>query len=141
MNYYEKFLIIDPNLDNSVLEETVEKIKEVIIRQGGEILKSENWGSRKLAYELNKHQKGTYIFLVFKAPPSTIAELEKYCKVVDHIIKFMVVKLTKKKQIEAVLPSPSDTASKESGDDVQSVKEEAVQTGEHLTGSEENKNV
>ncbi|MCK5505116.1 MAG: 30S ribosomal protein S6 [Thermodesulfovibrionia bacterium] len=141
MNYYEKFLILDPNLDNSILEETVEKIKEVIIRQGGEILKSENWGSRKLAYELNKHQKGTYIFLVFKSPPSTIAELEKYCNVVDHIIKFMVVKLTKKKQIEAILPSPSDTASTDSGDDVKSVKEDEVQTGEQLTGSEDKKNV
>lgn len=141
MNYYEKFLILDPSLDDGALEETVEKIKEVIIRQGGEILKNENWGRRKLAYELNKHQKGTYIFLVFKSPPSTIAELEKYCKVDDHIIKFMVVKLTKKKQIEAVLPSPSDTASKDSGSDMESVKEEAVQTGEQLTGSEDKKDV
>jgi small subunit ribosomal protein S6 len=103
MNYYEKVIIFDPNLDDSAVEETVGKVKDVIVRQGGEILKTENWGRRKLAYLLNKHQKGNYIFLFFKAPSATIAELEKFCKVVDSVIKFMVVKLTKKKQIDAVL--------------------------------------
>jgi small subunit ribosomal protein S6 len=107
MNFYEKVVILDPDLDDTAVEEVVNNIKQVIARQGGEIIKTENWGRRKLAYELNKRQKGNYVLLYFKSPPSTIAELERYCKVVDSIIKFMVIKLTKKKQIEAVLPSPS----------------------------------
>lgn len=107
MNYYEKVVIIDPNADDSTVEETVGKIKDVITKNGGEILKSENWGRRKLAYELNKHQKGNYIYLFFKTGPATISELERFCKVTDIIIKFMVVKITKKKQIEAFLaPKP-----------------------------------
>ena len=113
MNYYEKVIIFDQNLDDSAVEETVGKVKDLIVRQGGEILKSENWGRRRLAYALNRHQKGNYILLLFKAPPSTIIELERFCKVVDSIIKFMVVKLTKKKQIEAVLSALAQSAAKD----------------------------
>ena len=113
MNYYEDMVIIDSNLDDTAVEETVQKIKDVIVKQGGEILKAEVWGRRKLAYELNKHQKGNYVLLLFKAPPSTIAELENLSKVLDSIIKFMVVKLTKKKQIEAATVAPQKAAVKE----------------------------
>jgi small subunit ribosomal protein S6 len=109
MNLYEKVMILDSRLDDSAVEETVEKVKDRIIKQGGEILKTENWGTRKLAYELNKHQKGNYVILLFKAPPSTIMELERFCRLTDAIIKIMVVKLQKKKQIEAVLASLTET--------------------------------
>lgn len=112
MNYYEKVMILDPNLDDSTVEETVGRIRDSITKQGGEILRTENWGRRKLAYELNKHQKGNYILLLFKSPPATISEIERLCKVLDPVIKFMVVKLTKKKQIEAALAGPSHQAPK-----------------------------
>jgi small subunit ribosomal protein S6 len=120
MSYYEKVVIFDTNLDDSAVEETVGKMKDVIVRQGGEILKSENWGRRKLAYELNKHQKGNYILLLFKAPPATIIELEKLCKVLDSVIKFMVVKLSKKKQIDAMLTALAQSAAKNGAKDIAS---------------------
>ena len=135
MNYYEKVMILDSNLDDSAAEETVAKIKDVITKQGGEIFNTESWGRRKLAYELNKHQKGNYFLIHFKAPPSTILELEKLCKVIDTIIKFMIVRFIKKAQIETILPKPkiddkvSDTAP---------VQEAAVETGEEA-GSPEGK--
>ena len=113
MNYYEEIVILDAALDDAAAEETVQRIKDVIVKQGGEIIKTENWGRRKLAYELNKHQKGNYVLLLFKAPSSTIIELENLSKVVDSIIKFMVVKLIKKKQIEAATATPQKTAVKE----------------------------
>jgi small subunit ribosomal protein S6 len=141
MNYYEKIVILDPNLDDNAIEETVEKIKDVIIKQGGEIFKTENWGRRKLAYELNKHQKGCYILLLFKSSPSTIAELEKFCKLVDSIIKFMVVKLTNKKQIQAVSPSPAETDTKDIVDETKADQKEAVEAGEVTTPKEDEKNV
>ncbi|NOZ69808.1 MAG: 30S ribosomal protein S6 [Deferribacteres bacterium] len=140
MNYYEKIVILDPNLDDGSVEEIVEKIRDVIIKQGGEILKTENWGRRKLAYILNKQQKGNYILLQFKAPPPTISELEKLCNVVDSVLKFMVVKLTKKKQIEALMPSPAPASSQTdpqaeqadgtSGDAAAAAEEKAVESGE-----------
>jgi small subunit ribosomal protein S6 len=127
MNYYEKVMILDANLDDSAAEEIVTKIRDMIIKQGGEIFNTDNWGRRKLAYELNKHQKGNYFLLTFKAPPTTILALEKLCKVTDSIIKFMVVRHLKKKQIESILPKPQ-TDDKVS--DAAPVQEAAVETGE-----------
>jgi len=114
MNYYEKVMILDPNIDDNAVNETIERVKNVIVSKGGEIFKTDNWGRRKLAYELNKHQKGNYVLLFFKSPPDTILELEKLSKVVDPIIKFMVVRIIKKKQIDKMLKAVADTPAKES---------------------------
>jgi small subunit ribosomal protein S6 len=127
MNLYEKIMILNPGLDAKAVEETVEKVKEKITKQGGEILKSENWGTRKLAYELNKQDKGIYILLLFKSPPSTILELERFCKVTDTVIKFMVVRLQKKKQIEAVMASLAKAATEAAAKEASPVEEEKIQ--------------
>ena len=135
MNFYEKIVILDSSLDDTAIEETVTKIKDLIIKHGGEILKTEKWGRRKLAYELNKHQKGYYVLILFKSPPPTIAEIERFCKIVDPIIKFMVVKLTKKKQIAAVTASlaKAEAAAQDIADEAKPVQETAVDSGEAAT--------
>jgi small subunit ribosomal protein S6 len=130
MNYYEKVMILDANLDDSAAEEIVTKIRDMIIKQGGEMFNTDNWGRRKLAYELNKHQKGNYFLLTFKAPPPTILALEKLCKVTDSIIKFMVVRHLKKKQIESILPKPKTDDKVSDASDAAPVQEAAVETGE-----------
>ena len=141
MNYYEKIVILDPSLEENAVDETVERIKDLIVKHGGEIFKTEKWGRRKLAYELNKHQKGFYIFLLFKSPPSTILELEKLSKVVDPIIKFMVVKLTNKKQIASISQSAAETDAKEAVDETTAAPEKPVEAGEVAPPQEEIKNV
>lgn len=138
MNYYEKIVIFNPNLEDSAVEEIVEKIKGVIIKQGGEIIKTDNWGRRKLAYELNKQQKGNYVLLLFKAPPSTIAELEKLCGLIDSILKFMCIKITKKKQIASILPTAATEASVQvSSEETGSTAEETAQAVEEAPSSED----
>lgn len=141
MNLYEKIIILDPNREDTVADETVAKIKDVIINKGGEILKTEKWGRRKLAYELSKHQKGNYILLLFKSPPSAIAELEKFCKVTDSVIKFMVVKLTKKKQIETIMPSLTESESRQQPEDTAPGTEGVETTNENPATEEERENV
>jgi small subunit ribosomal protein S6 len=137
MNYYEKVLIVDPNLDDAAVEEIVGKIKDIITKQSGEIIKVDNWGRRKLAYELNKQQKGNYVLLHFKAPPPTILEIEKYCGLVDTIIKFMILKITKKKQIDAILQAPAETAvkpaAKPADDTAKPAEEKPAQAAEGVT--------
>ncbi len=103
MNFYENIVILDPNLDEKATQEAVERVKNVIVKKGGDVFRSENWGSRKLAYDVKKHKKGTYILILFKAPPSTIAELEKFYKVFDLALKFMVIKLRRKEIAKLML--------------------------------------
>lgn len=137
MNYYEKVLILNPTLEDSGAEEIVGKIRDVILKQGGEIIKIDNWGRRKLAYELNKQQKGNYVLMHFKAPSATILEIEKYCRMVDTILKFMVLKLTKKKQIDAILSAPAEAAVKAAADEPAPAEEAAAPAAEGETSPEE----
>jgi small subunit ribosomal protein S6 len=141
MNIYEKIVIIDPNIDDTAAAETVGKIKDIITNKGGEILKTENWGRRRLAYILNKHQKGNYILILFKSPPTTIMDLERFCKVTDSVIKFMVVKLTKKKQIESVLSSIKEAEKKKQTETAEADTEGVKLKEENLSTSEEKESV
>ena len=137
MNYYENIMIIDPNLNEKETEKAVERVKGVISKSGGEILKSENLGIRKLAYDVNKQKKAAYILLLFKSPPTAILELERFYKVFDPVLKFIVIKL-KKKQTAAALASLEASAKT----DIKNIppgtaKKTEVSSGPEPTRSEE----
>lgn len=102
MNIYENIVILDASLPDEEINTTISKIKDVITNNGGEVIKAESWGRRKLAYEIKKHNKGVYALLIYKAPSASIRKLEDYYKVFDPVIKYMVIKLGRKqvKQLE-----------------------------------------
>lgn len=106
MNIYENIVILNASLGDEEIETASGKIKDLITNSSGEILKTDVWGRRKLAYEIKKQKKGFYLFLVFKAPSAAIKKLEDYYKVFDPVVKYMVIKLDKK-QAEAALKSSS----------------------------------
>ncbi|MEN2986254.1 MAG: 30S ribosomal protein S6 [Thermodesulfovibrionaceae bacterium] len=103
LNFYEKVVLLVPNLSEEELQSCLKKISSVIEENGGEILKIENWGKKRLAYKLNKQRMGYYVLFLFKAPSSAIMNIENFYRVYDPVFKFMVVKLNKK-QIEALPP-------------------------------------
>ncbi|MDO8281986.1 MAG: 30S ribosomal protein S6 [Thermodesulfovibrionia bacterium] len=105
MTLYEQLFILDTNLDEKVKEEQIAKVTGLIVENGGEILKTTNLGSRKLSYPIRKQEKGEYILLVFNSPPAAMAKLERLCKLSENILKFMIIKIEKKKHIAAVLKS------------------------------------
>jgi len=96
MNIYENIVILDSTLSDEESESAVAKIKELIAGNGGEVLKVDMWGRRKLAYEIKKHKKGFYVLLLYKTPPATIKKLEDFYRVFDRIIKYMIIKLESK---------------------------------------------
>lgn len=106
MNIYENIVILNASLGDEEIETASGKIKDLITNSGGEILKTDVWGRRKLAYEIKKQKKGFYLLLVFKSPSAAIKKLEDYYKVFDPVVKYMVIKLGKK-QAEAALKSSS----------------------------------
>lgn len=106
MNIYENIIILNASLSDEEIEAASGKIKDLITSSGGEILKVDVWGRRKLAYEIEKQNKGFYLLLFFKSPSPVIRKLEDYYKVFDPVMKYMVLKLAKK-QVEALLQSIS----------------------------------
>ncbi len=106
MNIYENIIILNASLSDEDIEAASGKIKDLITSSGGEILKVDAWGRKKLAFEIKKQKKGFYLLLLFKAPSPTIKKLEDYYKVLDSVIKFMALKL-ERKQAEAAVQSVS----------------------------------
>ena len=96
MNIYENIIILNASLTDEETEASAKKIKDLITNSGGEILKTDVWGRRKLANELKKQKKGFYVLLVFRSASALIRKLEDYYKVFDPVIKYMVIKLEKK---------------------------------------------
>lgn len=127
MNHYENIAIINADLSDDDTQKAITSITEVIKKDGGLIIKEENWGQKKLAYELNKQKKGTYAYILFQAPSTTVPALEKFYKIYDHVFKYMVVKLTKK-ELEASLPK--EKAPKEEESQPQTDVEPAVDAPE-----------
>lgn len=101
MNFYEVVIIFNHSLTEEDVNSSINKVSEIIANTEGEILKTDNWGKKKLAYKLNKQTIGLYVLFLFKSTPVTIKKLTDYFKTSDFIIKFMFVKLNKK-QIESL---------------------------------------
>jgi small subunit ribosomal protein S6 len=93
MEIYESLFIIRPSLNDEETSTLVEKIKGVVEKNGATLVKAENWGRKKLAYEIKRERKGTYVYLFFKGPGQVIGELERSYRLEDSIIKFLTVRL------------------------------------------------
>lgn len=113
MPQYESIFIVRPSLSDEDTEKVVEKLKGVLQRTGASVLKQENWGKKRLAYEVRRERKGTYIYFNFTSPGDTVAELERSYRIEDAVIKFMTIKLDE----ETGTGQPTD-AKEPSGDGV-----------------------
>lgn len=123
MNHYEMITILNASLNEEETQKAMDRITELLLKEGGIILKSENWGRRKLAYELNKQKEGIYFFLIFQTPPTAIIAIERFYKVFDPVVKFMVIKLSQKEK-EAVLAELKPEKEPEAGEPTQEVSEQ-----------------
>ena len=93
MRSYQSVLILKPDIEESRVDEALEKIGEFIKSNGGAILKTEKWGKKRLAYRVKKNRFGVYLNLYHTLEPSGVIDLEKKFKLFDLIIKFMVLSL------------------------------------------------
>jgi small subunit ribosomal protein S6 len=116
MNFYETVVILNPSLSEDEAKAIIDKLTEIVTTTGGEMLKIDVWGKKRLAYEMNKQKMGNYYLLICKAPSLTIKKLEEYFKVLDVVLKFMVVKLGVKqiaalpKEISGLPVAPEEVA-------------------------------
>ena len=92
MNKYETIIIINGSLTEKQKKETIKNIKE-FISKNGKIIKLEDIGLKKLAYEIQKQSKGYYIVIEFEAKPNTIVQLERTYRITEAIIKFMTIRI------------------------------------------------
>jgi small subunit ribosomal protein S6 len=95
LNQYETVFIATPVLSENQMKEAVQKFKNVITENEGEIIHEENWGLKKLAYPIQKKSTGFYYLLEFKGPGELIEKLEIQYRRDERIIRFLTFKMDK----------------------------------------------
>ena len=90
---YETIYILRPEATSEQLQQVNGRIRDVIEQAQGKLLRVENWGKRKLAYEIEKHHKGIYLYWRYLAPPALVAEVERNLRLMDLVIRFLSVKI------------------------------------------------
>ena len=95
MHTYETLFIVNPDLDESEINKTIEAVQDVITAGGGKVLKVDIWGRRQLAYMIQKKTDGFYVLIYFEAPATLIAELNRRYKLADAIMRYLVIQLNK----------------------------------------------
>ena len=92
MNKYELALVVSAKVEDDVRNATVEKAKEYIARFGGNVTEVEDWGKKRLAYEVQKMKEGFYYFIQFDAEADVPAQLEQEVRIMDNVIRFLCVR-------------------------------------------------
>ncbi len=95
MNKYETLVILRPDLEEEKRNELIEKFKG-IIASDGEVEEVNEWGMKKLAYEINKIKEGYYVLMNFKANTDLPKELERNYRISDAVIRYIVINLEDK---------------------------------------------
>ena len=90
---YETIYIVKPDSDSTQIQTVNERIKGIIEDDEGKPLVVENWGKRKLAYEIKKQQKGIYLYWRYLGKSSVVAEIERNLRMIDSVIRFLTVKV------------------------------------------------
>jgi small subunit ribosomal protein S6 len=99
MNNYETLYVLKPTLTDEETASNIAKIEAILVREGAEILATNNMGMRKLAYPVEKNERGLYTIVYFKAEGSVINELERNLKFNEEVIKYLTVRYTKQKEL------------------------------------------
>ncbi len=93
MNKYESVLIARQDLGASQVSSLIDSLKDVVSKQGGEVVRVDNWGLKNLAYRIKKNRKGHYVLLNISAPATAVAEYERVMRVNEDIIRYMTIKV------------------------------------------------
>jgi small subunit ribosomal protein S6 len=107
---YETVYILRPNTPNEGVAEVNTRIKGVIEGMGGKVIKVDNWGKRRLAYEVAKERKGIYLYWQYLAQPGVVEETERNLRMLDSVIRYLTVKVDEDVDVGARPTEIDDTS-------------------------------
>ncbi len=96
---YELVYILSPDTSEQQVTEIHDQVAAVVSRLNGQIEKTDNWGRRKLAYEIGRHKEGTYVLEVINGSGELMKELDRRLKVMDQVIRHLVVRVDEEKKV------------------------------------------
>ena len=112
MRRYETIIIADPDLSAEQRDPVLQRVGDVVKQGDGYLALTDEWGARKLAYEIKKKDRGYYIRFDFCATGAVINEMERFFRIDDRVLKYMTVLLDKTADIEKIKEEIAATQSK-----------------------------
>ncbi|MFH1980511.1 MAG: 30S ribosomal protein S6 [Pseudomonadota bacterium] len=110
MRRYETIVIVDPDLSEEGRGPVFDRVKDIIPQQGGTLVDIEDWGSKRLAYEIKKKQRGFYTRLDYCGTGAVVDEMERFFRIDDRIMKFMTIVISENADPEALLAEKAAAA-------------------------------
>ena len=92
MNKYELVLVVNAKIEDEARATVVDKAKAYVERFGGTVTEVEDWGKRKLAYEIQHMKEGFYYFIQFEADAACPAEVERRVRIMENVLRYLVVR-------------------------------------------------
>ena len=92
MNKYELAVVLTTRIEDEDRAATIERIKEMIARFGGTVTGVDEWGKKRLAYEIQKMREGFYYFIAFEADPTCPGEIEQRIRIMDNVIRYLCIR-------------------------------------------------
>ena len=92
MNKYELAVVVNAKIEDDVRTATIEKVKNYVTRYGGTITHVDEWGKKRLAYEIQKMREGFYYFIQFEADATAPAEIERHVRIMENVIRYLCVR-------------------------------------------------
>jgi small subunit ribosomal protein S6 len=130
MRRYETIFIIDPDLSEEQRAPLFERLKEIISRFNGMLVVFDQWGAKRLAYEIKKRARGFYVRLDFCGTGTLVNEIERFFQIDDRVLKYMTVVLERDvdlERIKADLAEPESEAESEVDPSAKEQEEVAVE--------------
>ena len=93
INKYELMLIVNPNADEERQKEIVERLRATVEKDNGNIAGVDEWGKKKLAYEIKKEPEGVYTVITFTATPQTLVEAERVLGITDEVLRYKTIRM------------------------------------------------
>jgi len=116
---YESTFVCSPDLTAEEIEELISKVKSIIEEVQGTVKSVQQLGKKKLAYPISKFREGSYVFIEYSAIGTVIASLEAFFKLNDAVIRFLTIKVEKKKVVKKL-------KQKAVASEIQEVKDEST---------------
>ena len=92
MNKYELAVVVNAKIEDDARAAVIEKVQKYVTRFGGQISDVEEWGKKRLAYEVQKMREGFYYFIHFEAETTAPAEIEARLRIMDNVMRYLCVR-------------------------------------------------
>lgn len=106
---YETIYILRPTVEAEDARKVSDRVTEVMNRMSGKITKVETWGMRRLAYVIDKHSRGIFVYVRYAAFGDVVAELERNLRLLDTVIRFQTIRVRDNVEMEEVEVDPEET--------------------------------